>query len=98
MWDFRPSTLPLVYFRRKNNDECAIDKLTIVLELAPDDPCRCLACFPRTRLDDKQGPADREIITLIPEPHARRRQSFTLAMSLRGYAVSGCDCVPMAYP
>ena len=32
----------------------AIEKLTIVLELAPDDPYRCLACFPSTRFDDKQ--------------------------------------------
>ena len=70
--DFRPRLdvglpalpLPLVYFRRNNNDECAIEKLTIVLELAPDDPYRCLACFPSTRLDDKQGPQLTETLSL----------------------------------
>ena len=54
----------MVYFRRNNNDECAIEKLTIVLELAPDDPYRCLACFPSTRLDDKQGPQLTETLSL----------------------------------
>jgi hypothetical protein len=59
---------------------------------------RCLACFRGFRLDEKWAQQLTEIFSLIPERHARPRQSFTLEMSLRGCALSGCPCVPMAYP